>query len=195
VNKLEFIGKLRGKLIDLPYEEVRERLNFYSEMISDRMEDGLTEDDAIAQIGSVDAIASEIRSEFLSGKKVGVAAKEKRHRRVWVGVLIGLGSPLWLSLMIAALAVILSLYAVLWSVVAALWSAVLALAVAGVAAIPGALIFAIKGNPLAALGFLGMGAFSAGLAVFAFYGVLFATKWAAFITKNAFLWIKNKFRR
>lgn len=195
MKKMEFIAKLRSNLIGLPYEDARERINFYSEMIADRMEDGLTEEDAVAVVGSVDKIAAEIKNEFLSGKNVISSTKKKKHNKIWTGVLIALGSPLWLSLLIAALAVTLSLYAVLWSVIAALWSAVLALAVAGVAAIPGALIFAIKGTPLAALGFLGMGAFGAGLAVFAFYGVRFATKWAAFISKHTFLCIKNKFRR
>ena len=133
MKKMEFIAKLRSNLIGLPYEDARERINFYSEMIADRMEDGLTEEDAVAVVGSVDKIAAEIKNEFLSGKNVISSTKKKKHNKIWTGVLIALGSPLWLSLLIAALAVTLSLYAVLWSVIAALWSAVLALAVAGVA--------------------------------------------------------------
>ncbi len=195
MRKQEFIAKLRSKLFDLPYHEVKERINFYSEMIDDRIEDGLSEEDAVAKVGEVDGIVAQIREEFLSCKDTCDTAVRKRQRKVWQTVLIILGSPLWISLIATAAATALSLCTALWSVIAALWAAALSLAVAGVAAIPGAVIFVIKGFPLAALGFLGMGCVSAGLAIFSFYGMLFATKGSVFITKNTALWLINKSKR
>ena len=47
MNKLEFIAELRDRLSGLPQGEVEERLSFYSEMIDDRMEDGVSEKEAV----------------------------------------------------------------------------------------------------------------------------------------------------
>jgi uncharacterized membrane protein len=41
MTKLQFLMALHEKMSGLPREEVEERLEFYSEMIEDRMEEGL----------------------------------------------------------------------------------------------------------------------------------------------------------
>ena len=43
MTKLQFLLTLNEKLADRPRQEVEERLRFYSEMIEDRMVDGLSE--------------------------------------------------------------------------------------------------------------------------------------------------------
>ena len=48
MNKQEFIALLRKGLSGLPQKELEERLTFYSEMIDDRIEEGLTETTAYA---------------------------------------------------------------------------------------------------------------------------------------------------
>ena len=65
MNKTEFLVLLRDKLklSGLSQEETADRLIFYGEMIDDRVEDGLSEEEAIAEIGSVDEIASQIMKE------------------------------------------------------------------------------------------------------------------------------------
>ena len=45
MNKQEFLTRLRLGLAGLPQEEIAERVSFYHEMIDDRVEDGLTEED------------------------------------------------------------------------------------------------------------------------------------------------------
>ena len=52
MTKAKFLKELSKLLKDLPKDEVKERLNFYSEMIDDRIEDGLSEEEAIKSIGS-----------------------------------------------------------------------------------------------------------------------------------------------
>lgn len=47
MNKQEFLVKLRKGLSGLPKEDIEERLTFYSEMIDDRMEEGLSEEEAV----------------------------------------------------------------------------------------------------------------------------------------------------
>ncbi|MBR4295688.1 MAG: DUF1700 domain-containing protein, partial [Clostridia bacterium] len=73
MTKLKFIMSLHDKLSGLPQKEIEERLNFYSEMIEDRMEEGLSEEEAVAAIGSVDEIAEQIVADTPLSK----IAKEK----------------------------------------------------------------------------------------------------------------------
>ena len=54
---------LRAKLCSLPEQDVEERINFYTEMIDDRMEEGLSEEQAVAEIGSVDVIAQQVLAD------------------------------------------------------------------------------------------------------------------------------------
>ncbi len=43
MNKQAFLTQLRKGLSGLPQEDIEERLAFYSEMIDDRIEEGLSE--------------------------------------------------------------------------------------------------------------------------------------------------------
>ena len=45
MTKNEFISRLRARLSGLPKDEIRERLAFYGEMIDDRIEEGLSEEE------------------------------------------------------------------------------------------------------------------------------------------------------
>ena len=137
MTKHEFLMQLSSKLSGLPRTDIDERLMFYSEMIEDRKEDGLSEEEAVAAVGSVDEIAVQISSEIPFAKVVKDRIKTNRRLTTLEIVLLVLGSPIWLSLLIAAFAVIISLYAALWSVIISLWSvfvSVLACGVGGIAA-------------------------------------------------------------
>ena len=77
MNKISFILRLHERLEGLPQEDIEERLMFYSEMIDDRMEDGLSEEDAVASVGSIDEIVTEIVAEFPITKLVKSKVKPK----------------------------------------------------------------------------------------------------------------------
>ena len=117
MSKQEFLAQLRKGLSGLPQDDIEERLTFYSEMIEDRMEDGLSEDEAVSAAGSVDEIVSQAVAETPLMKISKEKSKSKRQPRAGKIVLLVLGSPIWLSLGIAALAVILSLYISWWAVI------------------------------------------------------------------------------
>ena len=70
MNKHEFLQKLEALLAGLSTKEKEEQLTFYREMIEDRIEDGLSEEEAVQAIGSAEAIAAQILSEasFVPGK-------------------------------------------------------------------------------------------------------------------------------
>lgn len=60
MNKKSFLDSLKKKLKELNRTEIQKHLNYYDELLSDMMENGLSEADAIAKIGTPEKIAEEI---------------------------------------------------------------------------------------------------------------------------------------
>lgn len=193
MTKIKFLLSLHDKLSALPQDEVEERLNFYSEIIEDRMEEGLSEEDAVAAVGSVDEIAEQIVAQIPLSKMAMEKIKPKRKLRVWEIVLLVLGSPIWISLLVAALSVIISVYAVVWAGVVALWAVFGALIGCAVGGVVGGVFFAISGSALSGLAVIGGGFVCGGLSIFLFFGCMAATKGVAWLTKNVVVAIKNCF--
>lgn len=185
MTKLNFLLALHERLSDLPQDEVEERLTFYIEMIEDRMEEGLSEEDAVAAVGSIDEIAGQIISE-LSSVPIAKEAKPKRRLKAGEIVLLVLGSPIWLSLLIAAFAVILSLYISVWAVIISLWAVFASLAGCGLGGIAGGIILSCVGNPHAGLVLIAAGFVCAGLSIFLLYGCKAVTIGTARLTKYCF---------
>ena len=67
MTKREFLSRLNEGLSGLPQEDAAGRLAFYSEMIDDRIEDGLSEEEAVAGIGPVEKIVAQIIEDSTSG--------------------------------------------------------------------------------------------------------------------------------
>lgn len=195
MSKQEFLEQLRGRLAGLSglsQDDIEERLTFYSEMIDDRMEEGLSEKDAVSGIGSVDMIISQIVADIPLTKLVKEKITPKKRLKAWEIVLLVLGSPIWLSLLIAAFAVILSLYVVLWSVIISLWAVFGSVTACAVSNIAVGIGFALAGS-LAGIAMAGAGIVCAGLSIFLFYGCRAATKGTLLFTKKIALGIKNCF--
>ena len=187
MRKEEFLAQLRKGLSGLPREDIEERINFYSEMIDDRIEEGLSEEEAVSEAGSVEGIAVQIAADFPAKKKT------KRRLKAWEIVLLALGSPVWLSLLISAVAVVLSLYISLWAVIVSLWAvfaSAIACSAAGIAVGVGLICVGYVSSGFA---LIGGGLVCAGLAIFLFYGCHLATKGTVLLAKAIFLWIKNLF--
>lgn len=195
MNKQEFLAALRKRLSDLPQQELEERLSFLEEGIADRMEDGLSEEEAVASMGSIDEIVTQIVADVPLTKLVKEKAKKHRRLRTWEIVLLAVGSPVWAPLLIAAIAVIFSLYAVLWAVVASLWALPASFAAVGIAGIASIVFCSIEGVPIIGLLLLGIGIFAAGIAIFATFGCLALTRATVLLTKAIVRGIKLLFVR
>lgn len=184
MTKLAFLSALHERLRGLPREDVEERVGFYAEMIEDRVEEGLSEEDAVAAVGSVDEIAAQIAAEIPAKKAEEKPRRAKKRPNGWVVALLVLGSPVWLSLAIAAAAVVFSLYVSVWAVMVSLWSAVPALACGAFAGVALGVGYAFGGATFIGLAALAAGFVCAGLAVLWFLGCLTATKGVLKLTKK-----------
>lgn len=191
MTKEKFIELLRKALSPLPKKERDERISFYSEMIADRMEEGVGEEEAVALVGSVEEIARQILAE----SNVEPKAKSRRHFRAWEIVLLVLGSPLWIALLGAVFAVVLAVLAVLWSAIVSFWAAFASIAASAFGVLVGGVVFALTGNGLIFVAMLGAAMVCAGLAVFAFFGCNAATKGVVFLSKWTVLGIIRFFKR
>ena len=81
MRKQEFLDELNKKLSDLSRSEAEERISFYSEMIDDRIEEGLSEEDAVSAIGTIDNVAMQITAEIPLTKIAKVNFKSKRKMK------------------------------------------------------------------------------------------------------------------
>ena len=189
MNKREFLGRLRKGLSGLPQDDIEERVAFYGEMIDDRMEEGLSEAEAVLAVGDVDEIIAQIRGEFPQAKK----EKAKRKLGAWELGLLLLGAPIWLSLGISAVAVIISLYASLWALVISLWSVFGALAACAVAGVLSCVAFILRGNGIVGMAMLAAGVTCVGFSIFIFLGCKAATKGCVILLKKFMVWVKNCF--
>lgn len=178
MNKEEFLTKLRKKLSGLPKEELEERVTFYREIIDDRMEAGLSEEEAVAEFGDV---VAEVPPEEVPQRKKGPEP--------WVIVLLVLGSPVWFSLLIAAVSVVFSGFVVLWSLVISAWAVGASLVGVFLGCMVMGVVMLAVGKSLAGIGLFGFGLFIAGTSVFAFFGCRAATMGGATLTKRMVQWI------
>lgn len=193
MTRLEFTERLRRELRGLPASDIEERIAFYCEMIDDRIEEGRTECEAVAEIGAPEKIAQQILAETPLARIAKERLKPKRSIQPWEIILLVLGSPIWLSLLIAAVSVALSLYAVLWSLVASLWAVFASLAACAPSGVIAGIVFALGGNGASGLLTAGGGLLCAGLAVLAFFGCIYVTRGTALLTKKMALGIKKCF--
>lgn len=181
MTKRKFLAKLKYNLHGLSRADRQRSLDYYAEMLDDRMEEGMSEDEAVAAIGTPDEAASQIFAELqpdAAGK-----SSASRSMRGWEIVLLILGSPLWLTLLIALFAVLLAvlavglaLYVSVWAVIFSLWASWLAVGLTAVVGIPAAVVMLLTGKPGVGLFLLGSGLILASLTVGLFFLFTLLTK-------------------
>ena len=165
MNKEQFLLALYDATRGLPIDEVERSIAYYREMIEERVEDGMSEEEAVAELGSVEEIARQIAESIpitsLVREKVTGGQKHMPAREI---VLLVLGFPLWFSLGITALSVLFAIYVTLWSLVLVLYVIPVALAIAAVASV-GAVFGMIRVGLAQVLLCIGGALVCAGLAV------------------------------
>ena len=168
-----------------------ERIKFYEEMIDDRIEDGLSEEEAVADIGSVDEIYEQFVKELPLLSIIKERVRPKRRLSGGKIAIIASTAILWFPLLVAAFSILLSPLAVLWSLVISAWAVLLSLAVSAPVGIVAGILSLTTGNITQCVLLIGAGLVCAGLATFAYFGSLYATKGSIALTKKMIVEIKN----
>ncbi len=195
MNKQEFLEELWVELGSLPEGETEERLEFYSEMIEDRMEEGLTEEEAVAEIGTPKEVAAQIIAEIPLPKLVVEKVRPKRTLKAWEIVLLVLGSPVWVPLLLAAIILALAAYIVVWALIVVLWAVEAALAVSSAAGVILGFWGIFHGSIPEGIAAIGAGLACAGLTIFLFFGCKEATRGLLKLTKKTIISIKTRLTR
>lgn len=190
MNKTEFLFCLEKKLDALPANEIAVTQGFYSEMIDDRMEDGMREEDAVAAIGDIDTIVQDTLLELPLPVLMKAKIQPKAGLKLWEIVLIMLGFPLWFPLVAAFFVVILSVYVSVWAVIISLYASVAAFVISGLVGIV-SLLFA-QSFP-AGLFMFGVSLACLGIGVLAFFGVTKLSLWLINLTRRFLRWVKTLF--
>lgn len=133
MSKADFLRLLERALMQLSEEERQKNLEYYSELLDDMMEEGMTEAEATAKLGSPNQIAQSILQEMPLGKLVSTRMKPKSGWTPLAIVLAVVGSPVWVPLLLATVAIVLAVFVSIWALGFAAVAVVLGLAVAVVA--------------------------------------------------------------
>lgn len=195
MNKQEFLAQLRKRLTGLPQSEITERLAFYSEMIDDRMDEGLSEEDAVLAAGSVDDITSQVITDTPLSKIAKERINTKRQFHTWELLLLILGAPIWLPILISAISVIFSLYISLWSVIISLWAVFVSAVACCAAGVVAGIVITCVGKFHAGIALISGGVVCAGLAILLCLACKVATKGTLLLAQKCILWIKGCFMR
>lgn len=195
MNKRQFLAALQEQLNGLPQGDIEKSLDYYKEMLEDRIEEGMAEEDAVNAMGPLGEIVSQILMETSLPKLVKAKAKSQRALRIWEIILLILGSPVWMPLLLAVILIVLSLYLVLWSIIVSLYAIDFSFAAAGIGGILGAFFMIFTGFPTQALFFFGTGLVCAGLAVLLFWGFYQITRQILRLSKKIMIWVKSWFIR
>lgn len=194
MNKVAFTDELYHLLKPLPKAERQQYIDYYEEMIDDRMEDGLSEEEAVAALGSAADIATQILGE--------VPQMPARKIRIWEIVLIVLGSPIWLTLLLSIATVVLcivasivTVYLLIWACIATLYCGVLALLAGAFAGIVGGVYYLIGGITAPGIAFLGGALVCAGCTILLFFACNKLAVWLWKLGKWAVLKTIGFFRR
>lgn len=195
MNKNEFLELLRKRLSSISVVDREKAIQYYEESIDDRMEDGLSEKEAVRSMGDLDEIVENIVCDksFLSLVKTKVSSiKNNTKSNAWILFVI-LGFPLWFPLLMAAGSIILSVYLVIIVLVFSLYIILGAFAVSCVGGIIAGLFKMQENGYAVGLCVIGMGLMLGALSIILIEPCKKGTKGLISITNKIFRKIKRIF--
>jgi uncharacterized membrane protein len=193
MKKYDFLKKLEELLGELPRCDIDSSVEYYSEMIDDKIDEGLSEEEAVCAIGTPEKVAEGILAESPVQKSAPERIKTKRKISGGEITLLILGFPLWFPLLIAALAVVFAIVISLWSVVVSLWATFAALIVSSVACLIVSIIGILTGQFVHGLALLASALIVGGISLFVFIGCKAVNRVMWWLTKVICIGIKRIF--
>lgn len=191
MNKKQFLKELETALGSAPAVDREKTIDFYSELIDDIVEEGVTEEEAVAGLGKIDDIAKDAVNEIPVTAFVKDKVKKRKITPLTI-VLIIMASPIWAPVLLSAAAVVFSIYITVWAVIAAFFAVFAGFAAGAPLGIVEAGFMAFSGNTPDAIFVFGCALILAGAAIYLFYLAVLTAKSA--IRATAWTMRKLKFR-
>nr|WP_249436012.1 DUF1700 domain-containing protein [Paenibacillus sp. Marseille-Q4541] len=187
VTKSKFLSELAEKLKNLPQSEISKSIDFYSEIIDDRMEEGMSEEEAVNGLGNVEDIAREVMLDSTSLLKLIVPNSSLSKSDI---ALLVFASPLFIIMF----ALIFTFYAIVWLLIITLFLIELAFLLTGITGVVASIINFGDNIPFSLLMFFG-GLICVGIGIFTFSPIKLISKKIIGLTIRVMRKIKSIFRK
>lgn len=111
MRKQEFFRKIKLRLSQFDESEVKRIINYYDEIIIEKMEEGISEEEAINDFGSIDNIINDIKIDLVS-KRTSI---DNKHAMKNFMIILGICStPILLPLAITFAVLFFTMFIVLF---------------------------------------------------------------------------------
>ena len=180
----------------LSQEELATKMNVVRQTVS-KWEKGLSTPDADMLLKLAEVLGTSVavlvgESALNESEPHPEAKSPRKHLSVLEIVLLILGSPVWMSLLVSALAVVASLYVSWWAILASLWAVFGAFSGCAVGGVIAGVGIICGREPFSGIAIIGLSLALSGFAIFLFFGCKESTKWTLICTKKAFKWICDR---
>ena len=194
MRKDVFLETLQKRLSTFSEGERKAICDYYAEMIDDRIEEGMEEEAAVADLGELEQIVEENLANLPFSTLMKVKVKESRqksgHKGLWI-VLAILGSPLWICLLLMVGLVWLSVYLCAGALLLCVYVFLGALLLCGAGGLVISWLFMFVRSLPVGICLLGMGLILAGVGCLLVQPVRALTRWAARGNRKLFRCIKS----
>ncbi len=179
MTKDEYLSELRAGLAAFSKDEVDRAVSFYEEMVDDRVEAGVSEEEAVGSLEPPAEAAARIISEMPAVPRAAARLRSPKTPRSWfVAFIVAavIGSPVWIPLTLGVIMAVIGCFIGLFGLLVAVW----AIAASMLLGAPIGLLYLVAGvkagSVAGALMGLGCGAVVAGVGVFGIHLAVAASK-------------------
>lgn len=193
LKKEAFLNELRNRLSGLPQTDIEDRIAFFGEMIDGRMEDGMSEEEAVAAMEPIDTIVGQIMSEIPLARLVKSKVKPEKGHKAWKIVLLICLFPIWFPLLITFAAIAFSLLVAIWAVIISFYVVAGSLVIASLGCVIATGAYFGIGRIVPGIGGFGAIFVCIGLSILFFLLSIAMTKGTVFLTRKMFIGLKTSF--
>lgn len=179
MSKKEFFKDLSMYLSKMKEADRNKFINYYEEMISDYMEDGLSEEEAVNKVGDPKIVAKELVDNS-TGIKINLPSTGSKAINLFFLIA---GFPLWGSILLTIILSVLSIYLVLWCLPFALGASCIAFFASSIVGVVGSPFIMAESLPHGVLQ-LGTGIAAIGLSLILGIAAIDLSKWVSWLTKT-----------
>ncbi len=183
MNKAAFFAQLERELASLSPADRERSLGYFEEMIDDRIEEGLSEEEAVADLGDPKTIAAEILSESAEDNistQATSAEKSFHGCPLWLAILLAvLALPVWLPVICTLAVTVVCLYMIPWIVLIAIFCTAVGCVLGGIASSVVAFLCIPVSGIFNGMMLLGISLFCCGFGLLLLFPAVYGSIWFA----------------